>query len=112
MYELEEKGPCMSVDMKNDFTPGVKIHNVTAQQLTKTLRLRLPALGSPEAALMTLEVFRAGRATELWRQGKTLRVILLSGEWKSAAYLAHCNPDEVDAAAFLTVQIENSDTEE
>ena len=92
--------------------PGVKVHDVTAQQLTKTLRLRLPALGFPEAALMTLKAFRAGHATELGRPGKSLREILLSGEWGSAACLAYCNPGEVDAAAFLTVQIENSDTEE
>ena len=61
---------------------------------------------------MTLKAFRAGHATELGRRGNSLREKLLSGEWKSAAYLAHCNPDEVDAAAFLTVQIENSDTED
>jgi hypothetical protein len=91
---------------------GQKIHNVKAPQLTATLRHTLPALGYPHASVLTLKAFRAGHATELGRQGTSLGVILQSGDWKSTAYLAYCNQDEVDAAVFLAAQIEHSDTED
>ena len=96
------------VDMATNL--DTKVHNTTARQLANALGLRPPALDFPEAALMALTAFRAGHATGLGRRGNSLREILLSGEWKPAAYFAYCNPDEVDAAAFLTVQIENSNT--
>ena len=58
----------------------------------------LPALGYPHASVLTLKAFRAGHATELGRQGKSLGVILQSGDWRSATYFVHPNQDEVDAA--------------
>ena len=58
------------------------------------------------------EAFRAGHAAEFCRQWQSLGVILQSGDWKSAAYLAYCNQGEVDAAAFLAAQIEHSDTDD
>ena len=49
----------------------------------------------------TLKGFRAGRATSLACQGKSLAAILRAGEWRSAAVLRYLDIDSIDPAQLF-----------
>ena len=46
------------------------------------------------------KAFRAGRATQLAREGKPIHMIMQMGEWRSAAILNYVSADALDASAF------------
>lgn len=69
-------------------------------------------LGTDGAQRFTLKAFRAGKATELARSGKSLGAILSAGEWRSAAVLRYVDEDVVDAAEMLKTAVDQSSDEE
>ena len=57
----------------------------------------------------TFKMFRAGHATSLAAEGKSLGHILKAGEWKSTAVLSYIDEDAVDASQFLSLVLDDSD---
>ena len=57
----------------------------------------------------TFKMFRAGHATSLASEGKSLGYILNAGEWKSTAVLSYIDEDAVDASQFLDLVLDDSD---
>ena len=57
----------------------------------------------------TFKMFRAGHATSLAAEGKSLGHILKAGEWKSTAVLSYIDEDAVDASQFLNLVLDDSD---
>ena len=70
------------------------------------------ALRGPGSNQYTLKAFRAGHATELAMQGKSLGEILQAGEWRSKAFLAYVDANCVDEAQLFKELIENPDDED
>ena len=83
----------------------------TSSQYLKRLKQFLLVLGFQGATALTLKAFRAGKATELAAEGKTIGQILRAGEWKSAAFLAYIDEDAVDAAQLLDTTLAQSEEE-
>ena len=54
-------------------------------------------------------MFRAGHATCLAKEGKSLGRILQAGEWKSAAFLSYVDEDAVDSSEFSNLVLDESD---
>lgn len=75
------------------------------------LRRILKALRVDRPDEFTLKMFRAGRATALAEEGKSIGDILNAGEWRSAAFLAYINEDVVDASQILDQVLSESDGE-
>ena len=74
------------------FTPTVALP-VLRRMLTLAL-----AQGSAEFGWKS---FRAGRATKLACQGRSIGFILQAGEWKSSAFLKYIDEEAVDEAQLL-----------
>ena len=79
--------------------------------MLSSIRRLLATLGVGSPTDSTLKMFRAGHATALAEEGKSLGHILQAGEWKSSAFLSYIDEDAVDAAQFLDLVLEDSDDE-
>ena len=77
----------------------------------KTLRRFLVLTDIPQATSYTLKAFRAGKATALAAEGKSLGQILQAGEWRSSALLSYVDTDIVDQAQLLDQTLAQSDEE-
>ena len=75
------------------------------------IRRALAALKVNSPAEYTFKTFRAGHATALAEEGKSLGHILRAGEWKSSAMLNCMDEDAVDAAQLLDLVLDDSDDE-
>ena len=84
------------------FTPASALH---------TLKRLLVLVKEPQSAAFTLKAFRAGRATQLAAQGKSLGTILQAGEWRSSAFLSYVDTDAVDSSQLLSQTLALSDDE-
>ena len=84
------------------FTPAKALH---------TLKRMLVLCRAPNHAAFTLKAFRAGRATQLAAQGKSLGAILQAGEWRSSAFLSYIDTDAVDSLQLLDQTLALSDEE-
>ena len=73
------------------------------------IRKLLAALGVDSPNEYTFKMFRAGHATSLASEGKSLGYILNAGEWKSTAVLSYIDEDTVDASQFLELVLADSD---
>ena len=69
-------------------------------------------MGAQHADAYTLKAFRAGKATALAAAGKSLRVILAAGEWRSTAFLSYVDTDAVDQSQILDQTLAASDAED
>ena len=74
-------------------------------------RRMLVLVDTPQSSQFTLKAFRAGRATTLAAQGKSLGTILQAGEWRSSAFMNYVDTDIVDSAQLLTQTLALSDEE-
>ena len=83
----------------------------TPDTALKALRRMLTLSGVPVADQFTLKAFRAGKATALAVQGKSLGTILQAGEWRSSAFLSYVDTDTVDQAQLLEQTLALSDDE-
>ena len=72
----------------------------------------LITLGIAAGKDFSFKSIRAGRATEMAKEGSTIADILMAGEWRSRAFLRYCDIDAVDANELLTTTLDNSDEED
>ena len=84
------------------FTPATALH---------ALKRMLVLVNAPEPSGFTLKTFRAGRATALAAQGKSLGTILQAGEWRSSAFMNYVDMDTVDNSQLLNQTLALSDEE-
>ena len=90
---------------------GSRLWDFTPAQTVQTLRRVLGLLSVKSSQSYTLKSFRAGRATELAAQGRSIGDILRAGEWRSAAFLSYVDADAVDERQLLESTLENSDAD-
>ena len=91
--------------------PGVQLFPFSPAAALPVLRRMLtPALAQGPAEF-GWKCFRAGRATELACQGRSIGFILQAGEWKSSAFLKYIDEQAVDEAQLLDMVLgaENDD---
>eukprot|EP00971_Amphidinium_carterae_P329758 6462417-Amphidinium_carterae.1 len=93
------------------FAAGQRLWGLTPGTAVKTMRRLLQLLDVPEPFAYTLKSFRAGRATELAKQGRSLGDIMLLGEWKGQAVLKYLDTDAADNAQ-LGALLESESEEE
>ena len=79
---------------------GQRLFHQTSLQFLKLFHRALALLSIPHADQFGFKAFRAGRATQLARDGKPVHVIMQLGQWKSAAILNYVSPDALDAGIF------------
>ena len=90
---------------------GTKLFTSTPAQMLASLRSILASLHVEHPEEYTLKTFRAGHATVLASEGKSIGTILQAGEWRSAAFLSYVDLDVVDASQFLEDVLDTSDAE-
>ena len=79
--------------------------------MTATIRRLLLVLKWDDVARLTLKAFRAGKATQLAKDGVSLGLILQSGEWRSLAYLRYVDVETVEISRAFN-EVYQSDEEE
>ena len=90
---------------------GEAVWSFTAHSGLVAIRRLLTSLKVANPEDFTFKMFRAGHATALAADGKSLGHILAAGEWKSTAVLSYIDEDAVDAAVFIDVMLAESDGE-
>ena len=75
---------------------------ISAAAALRTLREMLAALGVQEAGLSRLHDLRRGHAKDLQDEaGATLAEILAAGEWRSCAFMAYLDRDDLERDAVV-----------
>ena len=90
---------------------GAAVWTLTAHLVLTQLRRILAQAGASGLDHFTLKCFRAGRATQLAVDGRSLGVILQAGERRSAAFTRYIDEEKVDAATFLVQTLAESEGE-
>ena len=90
---------------------GEVVWNFTRTSTLKQVKASLLMLGEAEAEHLGWKAWRAGRASEMTRQGHGLGEVLTAGEWKGRAVLNYVNETAIDAAAMLNAVVEGSEDE-
>jgi hypothetical protein len=93
-------------DVKRDGGSGRVFPRLNPTSFARVLRLHLSRAGFAHAAAATSHGFRRGTTQELLRRGGRLHEILASGDWKSSAFLAYLDRQEVDFMAFVDLMEE------
>ncbi len=76
------------------------------------LRTQIGLSGSAEGRRsLTWKSWRAGKATQLAKDGRSIGQILLAGEWKSASFDRYVDTGLIDPSALLQVALDQSDDE-
>ena len=65
-----------------------------------------------KAESFTLKAFRAGKATQMARDGNNLALILQAGEWKTSSFLRYLDGEKVDEERALWCTLEMNDRED
>ena len=80
--------------------PGERLFPASESHYLSLFRKALKLLGVPQASNFGFKAFRAGRATQLAKEGKPVHVIMMMGERRNAALLNDVSPDTLDAGVF------------
>ena len=83
-----------------DMEPGQRLFPQGASFYLKCFHRALGLIGVSCASGFGFKAFRAGRATQLAREGKPTHIIMQLGEWKSASILNYVSADALDASVF------------
>ncbi|CAK0879802.1 unnamed protein product [Prorocentrum cordatum] len=85
--------------------PGCGLSDgISAAAALRTLREMLAALGVQEAGLFRLHDLRRGHASDLQEAGATLAEILAAGEWRSCAFMAYLDRDDLERDAVVEAE--------
>ena len=84
---------------------------VSPLEMLKLIKRYLILLHTPNIAGCSLKMFRAGKACALAADGKSMKVILELGEWRSIAVLKYLNAEAIDEIGLLKATLEASDEE-
>ena len=97
----------------NNFEVGQVIWRYKPAQFQDIMRKQVLILGCSNGGLLwTFKPIRAGRATEMARNGSPLSHFLTSGDWDAATrFMSYCNLDELDHGGVLTAVLDGSDSE-
>ena len=90
---------------------GSRLWKSSSHHMLASIRRILGAMNIVRPEEFTLKMFRAGHATALAEEGKSIGAILQAGEWRSAAFLAYVDVDAVDACQLLDKVLDESDDE-
>ena len=90
---------------------GARLWASSSHLLLTALRKILKAVNVVHPEEFTFKAFRAGHATALAEEGKSIGDILNAGEWRSAAFLSYIDEDIVDASQVLEQVLCDSDCE-
>ena len=66
----------------------------------------------PQAASFTLKAFRAGRASQMTREGASWQEIQAAGEWRGLSSLSYISKPAIDDYASLMMTVDASSDEE
>jgi len=91
---------------------GQRVFGGSAYAFQQELRRLLVLTGELQGAQFTLKCFRAGRATELAKQGGSWQSVLAAGEWRGLAALKYLDIDAVDESAYMKAVLEASSESE
>ena len=89
-----------------------RVRSFSAPVFLKAVRRLLAQLCIPEPQRYTLKAFRAGKATALAAAGRPIGAILQAEEWRSAAFLAYIDEQEVDQAQLFHQALVESECED
>ena len=92
--------------------PGQALFNKTAPQLLKRFRDLLSLLKIPGSERFGFKAFRAGKATDLAKSGCPVHIIMMMGQWRSAALLRYVSPDALDEGVFSKEVANEPESEE
>ena len=104
--------PCCLEKSCYDKEPGDLLWCNKATDFAKRTKAALVALKVPEAENFTLKAFRAGKTTQMAREGDNLALILTAGEWKSASFARYADAEKIDEERTLWCALEASDRED
>ena len=71
----------------------------------------LERVGFSKFATARTHDFRRGHARDLQRSGATLAEILRAGEWRSCAFMAYLEREELERDAVIEAHVAESDSE-
>ena len=92
---------------------GALLWEFKSSPTLQLLRTQIGLLGSADGQRsLTWKSWRAGKATQLAKDGRSIGQILLAGEWKSASFDRYVDTDLIDPSALLQVTLDQSDDEE
>ena len=92
--------------------PGQLLFPGNAHRYLSELRRMLSLLYSTGAMTFTLKAYRAGKATQLTKDGATWQQLQEAGQWRGTSALAYVNRQAVDQYAAIQAAIEASSDEE
>ena len=72
----------------------------------------LRSVGCLTAEEITWKSWRAGKATEMAKEGFNLGQILIAGEWASRSFLRYVDLEKINQANYLGVTIDYDDEKE
>ena len=83
--------------------------DISAASALGRLRSMLCELNVESALAYRTHDFRRGHARDLQENGSNLRDILQAGEWRSPAFLAYLDIDELSSGAVLEAHLADED---
>ena len=104
--------PCAFARLLRGVPYGAQLWDFRPAYVLARVRQVLITLGIAAGKDFSFKSIRAGRATEMAKEGSTIADILMAGEWRSRAFLRYCDIDAVDPNELLTTTLDNSDGED
>ena len=90
---------------------GCRVFPHNAGDALQSLRRMLERVGFSKFATARTHDFRRGHASDLQRSGATLAEILRAGEWRSCAFMAYLEREELERDAVIEAHVAESDSE-
>jgi len=106
---------CAATKLLSTMVPGQLLWSLKSTVMLQAIRSQLDVLGEGRgASLLTWKSWRAGKATQLARDGHGLGSILNAGEWsrEGRSWDRYCNVDAVNPGAVLGAVLDASENED
>ena len=103
---------CTFKPFLDKFQVGKAVWDLNASETLKETAQACSALGSQIAAkLLTWKSWRAGKATQLAKDGRPLGEIIAAGDWSRNSFSRYCDVDKCNRCTVLQETIDASDDE-
>jgi len=110
--KLPEICPCHQlVARSNQTLPGSQLFSYPYQRILSNIRDILRNVGEEDYKLYGCHSLRRGMAQDIWENTKSLKDVLLAGEWRSPAFLLYLNQTEVNEEVVLQAILHEDDDE-
>ena len=100
--------PCRGAHVFGTIARGFGLWDSKANNVTKKTKAVLKAVRTREAEHFTLNGFRAGKATQMAKDGDHLALILEADNWKSKAFMRYLDHEKVEEDRALWFAMEAS----